>query len=57
MRRIPFLIAVIALFTVGVAVVLARSGPLPKELQDVRAAVARHRGAARGGCRGPAPCP
>ena len=42
MRRLPILAAVIALFTVGVAVVLARSGPLPKELQDVRAAVAKY---------------
>jgi hypothetical protein len=41
-RRLPILVAVIALFTIGVAVVGARSGSLPKELQDVRAAVARY---------------
>jgi hypothetical protein len=42
MRRLPILVAVIALFTIGVAVVYARSGPLPQELQNVRAAVARY---------------
>ena len=41
-RRLPILVAVIALFTIGVAVVFARSGSLPKDLQDVRAAVARY---------------
>lgn len=42
MRRIPFIVAIIALFTVGVAVAFARSGSLPKELQDVRSAVAKY---------------
>jgi hypothetical protein len=41
-RRLPILAAVLMLFTLGGAVVLARSGSLPKDLQDVRAAVARY---------------
>jgi hypothetical protein len=41
MRRLAFLIALVAVLTAGVAVVFARSGPLPPELQEVRAAVAR----------------
>jgi hypothetical protein len=41
MRRLPPLIAVLALTFTGAAVALAGNGPLPPELQAVRAAVAR----------------
>jgi hypothetical protein len=41
MRRLAFLLALVAVLTAGVAVVFARSGPLPPELQAVRAAAAR----------------
>ncbi len=41
MRRLIVLIAIAASLTAGAAVVLASSGPLPPELQAVRAAVAR----------------
>ena len=41
MRRMSVLLALVAVLTAGVAVAFARSGPLPPELQAVRAAVAR----------------
>ena len=41
MRRLLILIAIAVTATVGATVVAARSGPLPSELQAVRAAVAK----------------
>ena len=41
MRRMSVLLALVAVLTAGVALAFARSGPLPPELQAVRAAVAR----------------
>jgi len=41
MRRLVILVAIAIAATVGATVVAARSGPLPSELQAVRAAVAK----------------
>jgi hypothetical protein len=41
MRRLSVLLALVAVLTTEVAITFARSGPLPPELQAVRAAVAR----------------
>jgi hypothetical protein len=41
MRRLSVLLALVAVLTAGAAMAFARSGPLPPELQAVRAAVAR----------------